>query len=67
MTRTQKIFSLAGALTLFSAGAAFAAEPCCCDKMKSEGTMDYTMPMPAPAPVPASEPTPQPALAPTAE
>ncbi len=63
MTRTQKIFGLAGALTLFSAGAAIAAEACCCEKMKSDGAMDHTMPMPAPAPTP--EPAPQPAPVPT--
>ena len=63
MTRIQKILGLAGALTLFSAGAALAAEACCCEKMKSDGAMDHTMPMPAPAP----EPTPQPAPAPTAD
>lgn len=65
MTRTQKTLVLAGALTLLSAGAAFAAEACCCEKMKSEGAMDHTMPMPAPAPSP--EPTPQPAPAPAAD
>ena len=64
MTRTQKILGLAGALTMFSAGAAFAAEKCCCDKMKSDGAMDHSMPMPAPAPAPAPEPAPQPAPAP---
>ncbi len=62
MTRTQKILSLAGALTILSAGAAFAAEKCCCDKMKADGAMDHTLPMPAPAPAP--EPTPQPVPAP---
>ena len=65
MTRTQKTLVIAGALTLLSAGAAFAAEACCCEKMKSEGAMDHTMPMPAPAPSP--EPTPQPAPAPAAD
>lgn len=64
MTRIQKVLGLAGALTLLSAGTAFAAEACCCEKMKSEGAMDHTMPMPAPAPAP--EPVPQPAPAPTA-
>ncbi len=58
MTRTQKILGLAGAVTVLSAGAAFAAEKCCCDKMKSDCAMDHDMPMPAPAPAP--EPTPQP-------
>ncbi len=58
MTRTQKILGLAGALTVLSAGAAFAAEKCCCDKMKSGGGMDHEMPMPAPAPEPAPQPTP---------
>ena len=69
MTRTQKILGLASALTLLSAGAAFAAEACCCEKMKSDGAMDHTMPMPMPmpAPAPAPEPTPQPAPAPTAD
>ena len=67
MTRTQKILGLAGALTLLSAGAAFAAEACCCDKMKSEGAMDHTIPMPAPASTPAPEPVPLPAPAPTVE
>ena len=67
MTRTQKTLVLAGALTLLSAGAAFAAEACCCEKMKSEGGMDHTMTMPAPAPAPAPEPTPQPAPAPTVD
>ena len=67
MTRTQKTLVLAGALTLLSAGAAFAAEACCCEKMKSEGAMDHTMTMPAPAPAPAPEPTPQPAPAPTVD
>ena len=67
MTRTQKTLVIAGALTLLSAGAAFAAEACCCEKMKSEGAMDHTMPMPAPAPAPAPAPEtiPQPAPAPT--
>lgn len=65
MTRTQTILGLAGALTLFSAGAAFAADACCCDKMKSDGAMDHTMPMPVPAPAP--EPTPPPTPAPTAD
>lgn len=67
MTRVQKILGLAGALTLLSAGAAFAAEACCCEKMKSDGAMDHTMPMPMPAPAPAPEPTPQPAPAPTVD
>ncbi|MDP3404448.1 MAG: hypothetical protein Q8S03_07130 [Brevundimonas sp.] len=53
MTRTQTILGLAGALTLFSAGAAFAAEACCWDKMKLDGVMDHDMPMPAPRPAPA--------------
>lgn len=65
MTRIQRTLGLAAALTLLSAGAAFAAEACCCEKMKSEGAMDHTMPMPAPAPAP--EPTPQPAPAPTVD
>lgn len=63
MTRTQKILGLAVALTLFSGGAAFAAEACCCEKMKSDGAMDHPMPLPAPAP----EPIPQTAPAPTAD
>ena len=67
MTRTQKTLVLAGTLTLLSAGATFAAEACCCEKMKSEGAMDHTMTMPAPAPAPAPEPTPQPAPAPAAD
>ena len=67
MTRTHKTLVLAGALTLLSAGAAFAAEACCCEKMKSEGAMDHIMQMPAPAPAPAPEPTPQPAPAPTVD
>lgn len=61
MTRMQKIISLAGALTVLSAGAAFAAEKCCCDKMKSDCAMDHDMPMPAPAPEPAPQPAPAPA------
>ena len=61
MTRTQKILGLAGALTVLSAGAAFAAEKCCCEKMKSDGAMDYNMPVPAPTPAPTPEPAPVPA------
>lgn len=61
MTRMQKIISLTGALTVLSAGAAFAAEKCCCDKMKSDCAMDHDMPMPAPAPEPTPEPVPAPA------
>lgn len=56
MTRTQNILGLAGALTLLSAGAAFASDACCCDKMKSDGETDHTMPMPAPVPQPAPAP-----------
>lgn len=71
MTRIQKTLGLAVALTLLSAGAAFAAEACCCEKMKSDGAMDHTMPMsmpmPMPAPAPAPEPAPQPAPAPTVD